>query len=100
MQPHDHSPLSDFIEYPEEQMLSRSEDFLKTMQRRHSIRHFSDKHVDKAVIENCILTARTTTSGANHQTWHFTVIGDPDIKKQVRERAEEEERKFYDERKA
>lgn len=50
MQPHDHSPLSDFIEYPEEQMLSRSEDFLKTMQRRHSIRHFSDKHVDKAVI--------------------------------------------------
>ena len=29
MQPHDHSPLTDFIKYPEEQMLTRSEEFLK-----------------------------------------------------------------------
>ena len=62
MQPHDHSPLTDFIKYPEEQMLTRSEEFLKTMQRRHSIRHFSDRPVDKAVIENCILTAGTAPS--------------------------------------
>ncbi|AUI83392.1 nitroreductase family protein [Alteromonas macleodii] len=95
MQPHDHSPLSDFIEYPEEQMLSRSEDFLKTMQRRHSIRHFSDKHVDKAVIENCILTAGTAPSGANHQPWHFAAIQSPDVKQQIREQAEAHERGFY-----
>ena len=81
MQPHDHSPLNDFIEYPEEHMLARSTDFLKAMQRRHSIRHFSDKPVDKAIIENCILTAGTAPSGANHQPWHFSAIHSASIKK-------------------
>lgn len=67
MQPHDHSPLDDFITFPEQDMLSRSADFLSTMRRRHSIRQFSDRPVDRAVIENCILTAGTAPSGANHQ---------------------------------
>ena len=96
MQPHDHSPLNDFIEYPEEHMLARSTDFLKAMQRRHSIRHFSDKPVDKAIIENCILTAGTAPSGANHQPWHFSAIHSASIKKQIREQAEAHERGFYD----
>ncbi len=96
MQPHDHSPLNDFIEYPKEQMLTRSEDFLKVMQRRHSIRHFSDKPVDRTVIENCILTAGTAPSGANHQPWHFSAIHSSNVKRQIREQAEAHERGFYD----
>jgi len=64
MQPHDHSPLNDFIEYSEQSMLARSAEFLNAMQRRHSIRHFSDRPVDKAIIENCILTAGIAPSGA------------------------------------
>ena len=52
MQPHDHSPLNDFIEYSEQSMLARSAEFLNAMQRRHSIRLFSDRPVDKAIIEN------------------------------------------------
>ena len=96
MQPHDHLPLSDFIEYPEEVMLSRSVDFLNTLQRRHSIRHFSDRPVDKAIIENCILTAGTAPSGANHQPWHFSAIQTSHVKRQIREQAEAHERGFYD----
>lgn len=96
MQPHLHSPLNDFIEYPEEQMLSRSAGFLKVMQRRHSIRQFSDKPVDKAIIANCILTAGTAPSGANHQPWHFSAINSENVKKQIREHAEAHERGFYD----
>ncbi|APD94886.1 nitroreductase family protein [Alteromonas mediterranea] len=96
MQPHDHSPLNDFIEYSEQSMLARSAEFLKAMQRRHSIRHFNDRPVDKAIIENCILTAGTAPSGANHQPWHFSAIHSAPVKKQIREQAEAHERGFYD----
>jgi len=95
MQPHYHPPLNDFIEYSEENMLARSADFLKAMQRRHSIRQFSDKPVDKAIIENCILTAGTAPSGANRQPWHFSAIQSESVKKQIREHAEAHERGFY-----
>lgn len=96
MQPHDHSPLNDFIEYPEDEMQTRSAAFLKTMQRRHSVRHFSDKAVDKTIIQNCILTAGTAPSGANHQPWHFAAISSSSVKRQIREQAEAHERGFYE----
>lgn len=96
MQPHDHSPLDDFIEFPEQDMLSRSTDFLSTMRRRHSVRQFSDRPVDRAVIENCILTAGTAPSGANHQPWHFAAIHSSSVKKKIRQQAEAHERGFYE----
>ena len=49
MQDHDSSPLSDYIEYPSEEMLQRSADFYENIKRRHSIRSFSDRPVAKAV---------------------------------------------------
>ena len=96
MQPHDQLPLNDFIEYSEPTMKSRSADFLQTMQRRHSIRHFSDRSVDKSIIENCLLTAGTAPSGANHQPWHFAAINSPSMKQKIREQAEAHERGFYE----
>lgn len=95
MQDHDSSPLDDFIEYPPEEMLNRSADFYQNIKRRHSIRKFSDKAVDKAIIENCLKAAGTAPSGANHQPWHFVAVGDAEIKKQIREQAELHERGFY-----
>jgi len=96
MKEHDNTPLTDYIEYPAQEMLQRSEDFYQNIKRRHSIRKFSDKSVDQAIIENCIKAAGTAPSGANHQPWHFVAIHDPEIKKQVREQAEAHERGFYD----
>ena len=96
MQAHDCSPLNDFIEYSPEEMQSRSASFYENMKRRHSIRKFSDRPVAKEVIENCIKTAGTAPSGANHQPWQFVAIQSPGIKKQVREQAELHERGFYD----
>ena len=52
-------------------MQRRSEDFLKNIQRRRTIRHFSDKLVPKEIIENCLKAAGTAPSGANRQPWHF-----------------------------
>ena len=88
MQKHDASPLTDFIEYPPEEMLSRSADFYQNIKRRHSIRKFSDKAVDKTIIENCLKSAGTAPSGANHQPWHFVAVSSPEIKQQIREQAE------------
>lgn len=96
MQQHDCSPLTDYVEYPEAEMLKRSQTFLQDMKRRHSIRSFSDRAVEKEVIENCIKTAGTAPSGANHQPWHFVAINSPEVKKQVRQQAELHEQGFYD----
>ncbi|MEP1385706.1 MAG: nitroreductase family protein [Paraglaciecola sp.] len=96
MQNHNASPLNDFIEYPQAEMLLRSEQFYTDIKRRHSIRQFSDRTVDKAIIENCLKAAGTAPNGANHQPWHFAAIHTPEIKKQVREQAEAHERGFYE----
>jgi nitroreductase len=96
MQDHDCTPLTDYIEYPPAEMLERSSLFYQEIKRRHSIRSFSDKAVDKAIIENCLKAAGTAPSGANHQPWHFVAINSADIKKQIREQAEHHERGFYE----
>ncbi len=96
MKDHAASPLDDFIEYPPTEMLARSEEYYQNIKRRHSVRKFSDRHVDKAVIENCIKAAATAPSGANHQPWHFVAVNSADIKKQIREQAEMHEQAFYD----
>ena len=96
MQPHNHTPLDDFIEYPQDTMLERSTAFLAQMKRRHSVRSFSDRPVDRKIIENCLLTAGTAPSGANHQPWHFAAIHSAEVKQQIRQHAEAHERGFYD----
>lgn len=100
MQEHDFLPLEDFQEFPPEEMLVRANLFYQEIKTRHSIRDFSNRPVDRKIIDECIKAAGTAPSGANHQPWHFAVIGSPEIKKLVREKAEQEERNFYDERKA
>lgn len=51
--------------------------------------------VPRDIIENCLLAAGTAPNGANLQPWHFVVISDPAIKKEIREKAEKEEQAFY-----
>lgn len=90
-----HLPLSDFVFLPEDEMLQNSEDFYQHIKRRHSIRKFSDKAVDKAIIENAILAAGTAPNGANHQPWHFVAISSAEVKQQIRQQAEQHEQRFY-----
>lgn len=88
-------PLNDFKEYSPEEMIKRSESFYNQVKQRRTVRDFSDKPVSKKVIENCIRAAGTAPSGANLQPWHFVVVSDPKIKKQIRIAAEKEEKEFY-----
>ena len=87
--------LTSYREYPPEEMLSRSRQFAAEMQRRRTVRQFSDRPVSRAVIEACIETAGTAPSGAHQQPWHFEVISDPDIKRAIRRAAETAEVEFY-----
>lgn len=100
MKEHASIPLADFHEYPVDEMIQRSRTFYDEIRRRHSIRSFSDRPVPREIIENCIRAAGTAPSGANHQPWHFAAIGNAEVKREVREKAEQEERAFYDDRKA
>ncbi len=91
-------PLSQYIEYPPDEMQRRAKAFYEDIKRRRTVRDYSDKPVDKSIIENCILAAGTAANGANLQPWHFSAVSNPDIKKKIREAAEEEEREFYEQR--
>ncbi len=91
-------PLLSYIEYPVEEMKQRATDFRKEMQRRRTVRHFSDRPVPREIIEECLLTAGTAPNGANLQPWHFVVISDPKVKREIRVAAEEEEKDFYNRR--
>jgi nitroreductase len=50
------------------------------------------------LIENAIATAGTSPSGAHQQPWTFVVVSNPELKRQLREAAEAEERRFYESR--
>lgn len=76
-----------------EAVLSR---FAARMLSRRTIRHYSDEPVPRSLIEAAIEVANSAPSGANVQPWRFVVVTDPDIKKQIRQRAEDEERGFYE----
>jgi len=85
----------EFVEFPIEEMKQRAMDFRKHMQRRRTVRYFSNKPVPREIIEDCLLTAGTAPNGANLQPWHFVVVSDPKIKHEIKVAAEEEEKDFY-----
>ena len=88
-------PLS-FSRRSDDELLSRSRDFLDEMRARRTVRHFSDRPISRGVIDNCLLVAGGAPSGANLQPWHFAVVSDARVKRRIREDAEKEEREFYD----
>lgn len=88
--------LPDRMDLTDAQMLEEATGFYDRMKRRHSVRNFSTRPVERAVIDQCVRAAGSAPSGANHQPWHFVAIANPAIKKKVRDAAEEEERRFYD----
>ena len=68
------------------------------MATRRSVRHFSPEDVPDAVLDLAIATAGSAPSGANQQPWRFVVVRDPEVKRRIREAAEDEERTFYERR--
>lgn len=76
-------------------MLSTSREFKQTLSRRRSVRDFSDRPVDREVIENAVRAAGSAPSGANKQPWHFAIVESREVKALIRKAAEAEEQEFY-----
>lgn len=85
----------EFTEYPPEEMNRRADSFRALMQRRRTVRDFSERPVPREIIEACLLTAGSAPNGANLQPWHFVVVSDPKLKHEIRIAAEQEEDEFY-----
>ena len=88
-------PLSSYIEYPIVEMRRRATEFREHMQRRRTVRQFAERPVPQEVIEECLRTAGSAPNGANLQPWHFVVVSDPKVKREIRIAAEQEEEEFY-----
>jgi nitroreductase len=67
---------------------------------RRSVRQFSREPVPWVLVENAVRTAAGAPSGANQQPWTFVAVGDPALKRRIREAAEAEERESYTHRMA
>ena len=91
-------PLDSYREYPLEEMRERAAAFYQESARRRTVRDFSNRPIDRSVIDDCLRAAGTAPSGANLQPWHFVVVTDAEIKRRIREDAEREEREFYGQR--
>ena len=96
MTTHPRDPLPPLPLYDDDEMLARARAFREFLESRRTVRDYSAEPVPRAVIEECVRAAGQAPSGANKQPWHFEVVGDPDIKRQIRQAAEQEERAFYD----
>ena len=88
----------EFRRYPDEEMVARAEVFYDLLRTRRTVRDFSSESVPREVIEVALRVAGTAPNGANLQPWHFVVVSDPSLKREIRQAAEVEEREFYQRR--
>lgn len=80
---------------PELEMRERARAFYEEMDARRSVRAFAPDPVPRELIELAIRTASTAPSGAHRQPWRFVAVAAPEVKREIRQAAEAEERESY-----
>ncbi len=85
----------DFAELNADEQARRADEFFELLNKRRTVRKYSDRDVPFELIEKAIATAGTAPSGANMQPWRFVVVRDKDVKRRIREAAEKEEFDSY-----
>lgn len=92
---HEFVALEGFEYRDGDELLARARAMREELQRRRTVRDFTDRPVPRAVIEEAIRAAGTAPNGANRQPWHFVAVADRALKAKIRAGAELEERQFY-----
>lgn len=85
-------------QYPQQELALRSKAYYDWLDKRRSVREFTDEHISKEVIDNLILSGSTAPSGAHKQPWTFCAISNPKLKSEIRIAAEIEEKESYESR--
>ncbi|MEU7784702.1 nitroreductase family protein [Amycolatopsis sp. NPDC049159] len=81
---------------PDDEALAQAAALRQRMEARRSVRMFSADPVPERAVLDAIAVASTAPSGAHQQPWTFVLVTDPDVRRRLREAAEEEERISYD----
>jgi len=81
--------------FTDSEMLAKSTEFYKWLDRRRSVRMFSSEPIPTEVIDQLILAASTAPSGAHKQPWTFCAVSNAELKTQIRIAAEKEEQENY-----
>ncbi|ANW16836.1 nitroreductase family protein [Streptomyces clavuligerus] len=79
-----------------EHSLNRSAELRTRMDERRTVRQFAPDPVPLQVVRDAVACAATAPSGAHQQPWTFVLVQDPEVRRRIREAAEEEERLSYD----
>jgi nitroreductase len=79
-------------------MLARARAYDDAMQRRRTLRDFSPEPFPEQILTEAVRAAASAPSGAHQQPWTFVVVTDPEIKRRIREAAEAEEKKSWEDR--
>lgn len=57
--------------------------FMELVKSRYSARKYADKPVEREKLELCVEAARLAPSACNSQPWHFVMVDDPELVKEV-----------------
>jgi nitroreductase len=88
----------DFQRFAPDEMRARARDLRLELATRRTVRQFSTEPIPDGVLADCLLAAASAPSGAHQQPWTFVVVTDPEVKRRLRDAAEVEERRNYEER--
>ena len=73
------------------EMFQKASNYYDFMDKRRTLRAFSDRPVAKEIIEKIIMTASSAPSGAHKQPWVFCAVTNKELKSKIRKAAEKEE---------
>jgi nitroreductase len=63
--------------------------FLDLVKIRQSDRGYTDRLVERALIERCLEAARLAPSACNSQPWFFVVVDEPELRRKVAEKLQD-----------
>lgn len=85
-----------FTRKPQAEMIESASAFADLMSKRRSVRDFSSEPFPDQILVDAIRAAASAPSGAHQQPWTFVVVTDPDVKRRIRDAAEEEEKRNWE----
>lgn len=87
-----------FERHAPDEMVRRARRFAETMVRRRTVRDFSPEPFPDEILRDAIIAASSAPSGAHQQPWVFVVVRDPELKRRIRDAAEQEEKRLWEDR--